>query len=196
MRIISMPWKALCLGYQTKGVRLLQSCFYGKLVFWKGGNLPKPTSKQQRQEAPFSTYINNISQLLVKKKINYWLVGRDNPFIKWALQAPDISKFQSKWICGEFNHLDGVWLCPPHVLFPKASCSKVHPMTQFASTYSRANSLSSCSTDPSQYFSIKLLNLPGKNADIFLFICSETRTISYNCVKKKERFLSYRPFVV
>ena len=59
--------KSFCLGYQTKGVRLLQSCFYGKLAFRKGGNLPKRTVNNSGRKPLPSTYINNISQLLEKK---------------------------------------------------------------------------------------------------------------------------------
>lgn len=102
------PMETFCQRYRTKGMELLQRGF-GKLAFWREETCPNPQGNDSKP--PPSTYINNIS--------HYWLVGRDNPFIKWALQAPDIWRLQPKWICGEFYHLDGFWLCLSHAHLTK-----------------------------------------------------------------------------
>lgn len=107
MKMISILWKPFfflfCQRYRTKGVKRTQSV-YGKLAFEREETCPNPQGNDRKPLPP--PYINNIS--------HSWLAGRDSPFIKWALQAPDIWRLQPKWICGEFYHLDGFWLCLPH----------------------------------------------------------------------------------
>lgn len=156
------------------GVPNKRSEAVAKLLLWKtcfleGGNLPKPTSKQQRQEAPASTYINNISQLLERKiSTTDWLAGITLSLNELSRHLTFESFSPNEYVGSSTTWMGFGFFCPMCYSQMNDAASITYNLICIYILNSKLTlALLTCTI---QYFSIKLLNLPGKNAGIFLFI--------------------------